>query len=911
VIIRRVTIDIAEACEVRELQRELLQIALNQEENIHVRSQAADALVKVGDAKTRKCLKSLAFGLAGDDPEDELKGAALRALWPEHLSAAELFEILTIPKRQNLFGSYRYFLQYDLIAGLRPIDLPIALTWVESLLRGRELDYYLRQFVDAILRRACELLDEPGVIESFARVALALLKEDHPIFESEVFESEDRDSVANPLEDDEIRRKVLSAILPLVENQAGDPWQLESLVKNQDMPWLIRQFKHDDPTQLRQLWAELIVVAFRFVPDQINLVLDACEDEPLLVEKFRWLREPILLNSEEAAEQLKRHQRDLAHRQKRHREPLDPPPAHRIAMQLAASESGNASAWVGLCFDLTLKEDNKYHRWPTADLRRTPGWEQADATTRGCIIAAARRYLLEAQPNPKALLSSGPFRTGDIAGYPALRLLLQEDPSFLQDADEEFWGKWTLLVLDPHHSDEDKNAHEQLLRVAYQRAPQSILAGLGQLIDKESSGPVYIVNEVKAIWDDDIAETILDRVKNPGLSAQGLEKLLGVLLEHGSPDAQLFAASLIATPITTSGEERERALIAGETLFRYARDHGWSAVWGAIQADPAFGRDLMLCISSSSAGIQRLTDDQAADLFAWLTQQFPRTEDPEPPDEVHGVIPRLDLARFRDGIVRQLKERGTPAACRAIARLVAQFPDQPWLKWTLREAEALARQRTWPPPIPAEVLAIATDSNKRLVRSGDELLDVIIESIKRLEEKLHGVTPLVRFLWNELGSTCRPKDENDFSDFVKAHLETDLKEGGIVANREVEVSRPKGAGIGNRTDILVSSVAKGEARDTFQSIHVVIECKGSWNNKLLTDMKDQLRDRYLIDNDHRHGLYLVGYFDSPRWDERDGRRAQSQRHTMDQLQNVLDQQTKKLSNEAQRLRAFVMDIRRA
>ena len=38
------------------------------------------------------------------------------------------------------------------------------------------------------------------------------------------------------------------------------------------------------------------------------------------------------------------------------------------------------------------------------------------------------------------------------------------------------------------------------------------------------------------------------------------------------------------------------------------------------------------------------------------------------------------------------------------------------------------------------------------------------------------------------------------ADFVKVHLDKDLKQRGVVVNREVEIHRPAGASVGERTD---------------------------------------------------------------------------------------------------------------
>jgi len=108
--VRYVAMDVAKACELRELQSLLAQIALDPSEALDVRVNAARAVGRVGDAETKATLKPLAVNEIVEDNEDQLKGASLRATWPDHVNAAELFAALTPPKRPSLYGTYHGFM---------------------------------------------------------------------------------------------------------------------------------------------------------------------------------------------------------------------------------------------------------------------------------------------------------------------------------------------------------------------------------------------------------------------------------------------------------------------------------------------------------------------------------------------------------------------------------------------------------------------------------------------------------------------------------------------------------------------------------------------------------------------------------------------------------------------------------
>ena len=112
------------------------------------------------------------------------------------------------------------------------------------------------------------------------------------------------------------------------------------------------------------------------------------------------------------------------------------------------------------------------------------------------------------------------------------------------------------------------------------------------------------------------------------------------------------------------------------------------------------------------------------------------------------------------------------------------------------------------------------------------MIDALVESLKRLEAKLQGETPAAIDLWNETGRDIyRPKDEGRLSDYVKRQVEEDLKKQGVVVNREVEIRRGEGEGVGERTDIHVDAIKRVNNSEIFDSLSAIIEVKGCWNRE--------------------------------------------------------------------------------
>jgi len=198
-----------------------------------------------------------------------------------------------------------------------------------------------------------------------------------------------------------------------------------------------------------------------------------------------------------------------------------------------------------------------------------------------------------------------------------------------------------------------------------------------------------------------------------------------------------------------------------------------------------------------------------------------------------------------------------------------------------------------------------------LVESGDQLQDVLIESLKRLEEKLQGETPAVSDLWNEISNgherRYAPKDEKRFSDYVKRHLISDLENLNIVANREVEIRHGESPTKGEIVDIRVDAILKDSRGDSCDSITAIIEAKCCWNPKLDTDMKEQLVDRYLKDNRCRHGIYLVGWFNCDQWNRDHFKKKRPQKINIKEAIQKFEAQAAELSSTNLRIRAFVVN----
>lgn len=697
-----------------------------------------------------------------------------------------------------------------------------------------------------------------------------------------------------------------------------------TVANGEDTYWLLAWFQREPSQPIQQILARLIWGSFdRNNLDQLDAIVTASPHNPILAEMFGELYEAVPLDSPKA-QQMKEayHETPPWQEHSQNRPLLDPPPVQRVADRLNAYEAGNSAAWEHLCRELTLTpESTTYGDLTQPDLTTLPGWSEADMPTRARIVSAARRYLLEQDPKTEEWFSSDGVSWDALAGYKALGLLWREDFEAFLTMPLEMWKRWIPVMISYPLATREaaQSLHDHLIQLAYRAASDELITWLLRRIDQENRQGEYLfcLSKVEACWDTQLAQALLEKASDPHLKPSCLEQLLGVLLEHQSTEAKAVAASLLAFPFWES--EQSRALVAASALIFHAEDAGWAIVWPVFQHESAFGKQVLAKILLRDAfggGLAaKLTEEQLADLYLWLVHEYSSSEE-EPPGSgfVVGVVTAEQAASWlRDSVLSSLKGRGTPQSCLALRRVVDAHPELPWLKASLLEAQQLTRRQTWSPPQPREILALTHHLHFHLVQNGAQLVNVVLESLARLEAKLqHQETPRAIDLWNEVpdgrqGYIYTPKDENRLSDYIKSHLEEDIKKQATIVNREVEIRRGGTAGQGQRTDIHVDAVARALHGDSYDRIIAIIEIKGCWYRTWQSAIETQLVNRYLRENNCQYGIYLVGWFQCEQWDAEDQKKRRPAKMAMDAAKALLTAKAAELSNQGIIVKAVVLD----
>jgi hypothetical protein len=921
-------IDIAVACGLTDLSPMLAEIALDSSRLFRLRLTAAYGVIRIGNRDSRERLTPLALTSGADDDYDQLKGCALLALWPDLMTVPQVLAALTRPRHPSHFGPYEKFL-HEFAANLPQENIVDALNWAKQ--------YALEEgdigaCVTGILRKAWEHLLSPGVLEPFAQIARARLKQRERIVD-------ERDRLLQRAEDEpefdvsmhanpDRRRALLRALVSLMDESA-DPVRLvyarHLLVDAADVPWMINELRSGrEPVKAR--WSELIWSVFlrdAVGPDVAELIYNATvgdDAEPSLKARFATLFEPIELDSPrakalraEAEEMAKWQRRDRAEPQ-RH-----PATAEHINRMLERFESGDFDAWWQLTVYIGRDAEGLMMDSLYLNPAEVPVWNTLDPETKERIVAAAHHYLLNRTAQPEQWLGKPVTHWPAVAGYRAFVLLQDEAPDKLATLPEPVWSAWApILVAHPAYgTNEALKPTRDLINRAYRADSDGVIRTVRQVIeydDKESKA-LFVLERIEEALDAKMRASLLEMVRTNSLSQSVSEMLLRQLLAHHDDKAETYAAELIQNMRGEPAEVENPRLMAGRVLLATGARASVDIVWPAMKGDTSFGRDLLLSLAIHSDSLvpeieNVWPENDIADLLLWLEKEFPETTDPRP-EGVFTPGPRFNLGQWRHSVRRGLVQRGTPAAVTAITR-VSRALGFAWLADDVQTAKEVMRRKTWVPALPEDLMLLVRSKETRLVRDGAELLRVLRESVQRFQGELLGENPLARLLWTPQGSgRWRPREEGDLADFLIRHFESDVRGRGIVAGREIVIRRGAGPGVeGDRTDIYVYAVVSGQSETDFDTISVIVEVKCAWNDDVISGVETQLVGQYLTQNQRcQHGLYVAGWYSSPVWDQSDSRRGKATRFSSAaQLSSEIKSRVKALKIGAISVKSMVLDV---
>ncbi len=912
---RRFAVHLALFNEQRELVDDLISTRMKDSESESIVEACLDAAVRLANISQVSSLLPLAQRIATSRSHFRIKQRVLSALWPGHISAKELFECIQ-PTNNDESGLYRGFVQFALARELQSNDLTIALEWAASMNGVDRFDRGIEALISQIAVRAWNECDQKLIRQAFCKFAVnRLLRrvEVVPLLEGDG----EKEAIPKPADNPVLRHEVTRYVVHNMEKFEAYADGLvhfsPQLVRHADLAWLIECMNSESDEEHQERWLTLIEDVFDSNdPAHFELILDASDTSPKLAECFCEILEPVELGSDRAREMKRRFERWQVMEAGSRTEELQQntvPIAERVLPLLVRSEGGETAVWRDILDHLDFAPDGPNYPWSLRnDPTQMPGWRSLDSQLQERIVESAKRFIDDDRfESGLDWVGTGSMPGDPLNGYHAIHLVASLDPHGLKAISPEAWQRWASIIIWMQDFTQ-VTVHDFGAKIAFEcaeQAPSVIQSCLQRMTRKRQTSTssqtpdIFVLSRFfEFAWQPAVERMLAASLMDPTIDDLVFRRIAVACLEHNSSLAKKHVKAAIPTDIPSSGPERSRAITAAGALIEAADDGAWGAVWPAIQIDVAFGKAAIESVAEynrmNPSIVYRIGAAASAELYIWMASVYTFRSHRDPVDGPHE--PTHGALEYRDSILRAIQGLGTEESVRALKRIATHFPDQSFLLRVVTSARYILARQRWTPISPAALFEIAKDPKRRIIQTASQLQDVIVESLRRLDGKLQGENPAVEDLWN----ANVPKDENCLSDYIVRHLRDDLVGRGVVALREVEIRRG-GNSIGRdgeRTDIYITREIPDAKFGSSTIAQVILEVKCIWNPSLKTAMKEQLVDRYLQDNDCRHGLYVVGWYDGIRWKKETSsyRKSRSVKSLAD-LQSQLEEQVVSITEQ--------------
>ncbi|WP_447646186.1 hypothetical protein [Nocardioides zeae] len=522
-------------------------------------------------------------------------------------------------------------------------------------------------------------------------------------------------------------------------------------------------------------------------------------------------------------------------------------------------------------------------RW---DLTAHPLWAHLDTADTDAIRELGLGYLRHHRPDVTTWRVHGGYSNAAPPGWVGVAVLgtaALHCPDLLADLTDHVWEDWAAAILATPTFEGATDALQALRAGANPVLRTSISAAVAALAATKPS------DLLSHPWGSDLDSAAIDALRTFALDedAPRHERDTAIAaLRDREPARALTVARLLQAVETDPPEEA-------------------TATWAALAPEECATELLKAGSLANLTAITQLNVDGLSDptLNAFADLILSRPEPPAPAKKprrggFHPSTPESWLQRTEQHVLDVLAARGMvadltrladgPAATRAV---------EPYIRHILRRARQQEANNNWEPIEPTALNHVLTDGDARLIRNNDGLMTVLLEQLDAIQHDLHE-RMLYRSVWDGEpgGADATPKIEDDISDWLAHELRLRLAPH-VVVDRELQVSRPKHAGIGTRIDITVTSPAGRELA------RIAFEAKRIEHNELLTALDDQLVDRYMKPADLTHGIYLVY------WVRLDRRPSRWKKHFPDR-QALVDNLTTQAEAHlpARHVRVVVLDI---
>lgn len=845
------------------------------------RCAAIDAVSHLGGAAAKRELLLLVEG----DVDDEILGHCLQALFPEVLTSEELVTLLRPMTCEVIGGTYWTFLN-EVPARLNQDGL---ISFLASLadwgLHGKRQQ---GRVLAAALEAAWAAMVKSGdVLRALAQLIVAIYERDHTL-------DEDTDDGHPWREGDPHRRRALATEIARLHPESRSAMYVlydAGLLESDDVAWLMTDLESLEARVRDQLLTCVVPLAARPDPELADMILTLDEDH-YAYTATESLRSTCSLETESyrRKQELREREQQRSARQKE--------AAQRYATDLrqALDEArSDVSNWWRLIALLGEERDRRSAARTgeaqfSNDLTRRSGWKHLNDAEQQQVIELGLAYLEHRNPEPDEWRGRRQYSPSEMqvayrdwSGAYLLTTLAKHHPNRLAEVPAELLAKWTDALVGAWRFDRDDDTQlplavaEALADEKFGRA--AIASALLDDIDArcDSSADTHL-----PAWWQGLVRFASDGIRGRLIDAEQANEChvhLFDLLATGDSDAAHRLAREIADVEGHPLRSRALGLLAGdaEQLRQLLLNQPDAEDMAAICAGLDFAS---------------MPTKLVAKTLRRLATAHPLSDDPPLASGWQPNAPESQMRDKRNAAANELAQRGHTDTLEEL-RNSCTSEERWWWQRHVIQARKAAAELLDERPTPAELMNVLSSADARLVRSAQDVVELATTCLDEIQLEIRNGA--WKSLW-DLGATPRPKNEDDVTDEVTRLLRPLLHQRGL-ADREVQVSRPKSRGIGNRADLMISA-----GRDHHR---VVVEAKHVHNQDLLTSLHDQLVERYMRAEDATHGIYLVY------WVDRSDRpfAGPSDSDTVDDLRRKLTLLSSQVDNELAVV-PYILDVSR-
>jgi hypothetical protein len=865
--VRRLAITLTHVCGREECEPALLDLAFDEDQPASARAEAVWALRGYGSLASRKALTPLALEPIEDDVDDAIKGAALAAVFPDVLTAEQVFAVVAEPRNMRLVGIYLIFLHEDLPEALQRSDLPVALKWAASLEPSPEWTGALDLLADAVLAVAWPYVAEDDEIAALVGEVVRVRLEAEVELLDSTFGKEDLETFRGAA----ARHRLVEALIPALGKSQLYAFQLAEaspeLLIPSDLTWALAGVERSLGTEAESAWAEIAQAVFELPISDSDLeaLFRLCGESRELERRLGGWLSPVAIDSPEASF---RYLYGLSDAESPGQEE-EGPDEKAVEAALLAAERGEEEGWWRVTSALLEYAGAESEIDLTAGL----GWGRSSPDLQRRIVAAARAALDRDPPPAEQWFGHPVHDRSALAGYQALHLIAKVDRALFEALTPQIWERWMPAVIDRAGDwlkGEDRQGQAILARAATLAAP-AFMDWVGRKLstELESDGRISFLHRLREIAPRELDDLVFPWLTDESVSEATLRELCGFALRRDPERAYGLVKPRLAGYLGDAATDEDRASVVtiASELLGVVPGLAWPEIAVLFDRCPEVGESVAMSLGhvKRSSVAREMSDRQLAELVSWIFRTSPESADPP---KSPGFSQRNGLRQYRQWMLETLADRGSNLAVETIEGLHDRH-GTPNLREAVGRAKD-ARRAVSPAPAPADVVRMLRAGRPLPPRSAGDLVAKIVAALESIQRELQASQPpTAAELWNTRPVNT-PKDEGYLSNWLAARLRHELGESFDISRERLTSGGEKGRG--ETVDLQVVCLEGGDRGGKLQ---VLIEVKGSWEPAIKGKVRTQLGEDYMAKTGIDHGLFLVFWFDRKDWDMSDSRRRRS------------------------------------